>query len=298
MTAELPRGSVAVIGPGRVGTVLAAALAAAGHEIVAVGGGREESRARFLTRFPDATARDDLAEAARGAALVVLTVPDDAVEDVVTRLAVADAVRDGQRVVHVAGSLGVAPLRRASLAGARVAACHPAQTVASAGVDAAILAGAAWAVTAGAEDRPWAHDLVRQVGGVPHDLPEDRRVLYHAALAVASNATAAAVATARQLLLAAGVDEAAAFLSPLVGASVDNVLAHGAVAITGPVRRGDVGTVRRHLDALDADVPLLAEAYRHLARAILAEVRLQLPADQVAGLEAALGAEAGGSWSA
>lgn len=288
MTDVLPAGPVAIVGPGRVGTVLAAALEAAGHEIVAVGGGGEPSRTRFLARFPRAVASEDPAPAAGGAALVVLAVPDDAVERVVTDLALADAVRDGQRVVHVAGSLGVAPLRRASLAGARVAACHPAQTFATAEADAAILLGAAWAVTSAPEDRPWAHALVRQVGGSPYDVPEERRVLYHAGLAAASNATGAAVATARQLLLAAGIGDSRAFLAPLVAASVENVLADGAVAITGPVRRGDAGTVRRHLRALDADLPRVAEAYRHLSRAILAEVRPELSAEQVAGLERAL----------
>ncbi|MGH3443270.1 MAG: NAD(P)-binding domain-containing protein, partial [Nitriliruptorales bacterium] len=110
MDAELRPGPVAIIGPGRVGTVLAAALRSAGHDVVAVGGGREASRERFLARFPDATASAEPAGAARDAALVVLAVPDDVVEEVAGDLAVAEAVRDGQRVVHVAGSLGVAPL--------------------------------------------------------------------------------------------------------------------------------------------------------------------------------------------
>lgn len=289
MAGELPRGPVAVVGPGRVGTVLAAALESAGHDVVAVGGGHEASRARFLRRFPAAAASADPAEASRSGSLVVLAVPDDVVEEVATRLAATDAVGEGQRVVHVAGSLGAAPLRRASLAGARVAACHPAQTVASADADPAVLAGAAWAVTTAPDDRPWAHDLVRQVGGVPHEVPEDRRILYHAALAVASNATGAAVAAARQLLLAAGVEDIGGFLAPLIAASVENVLSDGAVAITGPVRRGDVGTIRRHLRALDADLPRVSHAYRHLARAILAEVRVELSAEQVATIEAALG---------
>ncbi|MGH3441096.1 MAG: DUF2520 domain-containing protein, partial [Nitriliruptorales bacterium] len=172
--------------------------------------------------------------------------------------------------------------------------CHPAQTVVSTDVDPAVLAGIAWAVTASSADRSWAHDLVRQAGGHPHDVPESRRVLYHAALTVASNAVGAAVATARQLLLSAGIGEPGAFLAPLVDASVENATASGAAAITGPVRRGDAGTIRRHLDALDADVPQLAAAYRHLARAILAEVRIELSGEQAAALESTLaGPEAG-----
>ena len=181
----------------------------------------------------------------------------------------ADAFVEGQHVVHVAGSRGLEVLRRASLAGCRVAACHPAQTVPGTRVDPDTFVGAAWAVTCAAADRPWAVDLVEAVGGDAHLVPDDRRVLYHAGLTLGSNAVGAAVAVARQLLVAAQVDDPAAFLGPLVRASVDNVLADGAAALTGPVVRGDTGTVGAHLDRLDADVPSLAAAYRHLSLALL-----------------------------
>lgn len=269
---ELPRGTVAIVGPGRVGTVIAAGLARAGHRIVSSGGGGERSRARFEGRFAGARTTPDPTEAVRGVDLVVLAPPDDHLEAVADRLAVADAVREGQRVVHVSGRAGLAALRRVRLAGARAAACHPAQTVPDPGAEPAVLDGAAWAVTADPGDRGWAHDLVWQLGGSPHDIDEDDRVTYHAALTIGSNAVAAAVAVARRLLLAARVDDPGAFLSPLVRASVDNVLHAGAEAITGPVRRGDVGTIRAHLDGLDRDAPALAAAYRHLSRAILTQV--------------------------
>ncbi|MDP9021479.1 MAG: NAD(P)-binding domain-containing protein, partial [Actinomycetota bacterium] len=135
----LPRGTVAVVGPGRVGTVLVAALRHAGHRITAAAGGSEESRRRFATRFPAAGTGVDPTVAA-GADLIVVATPDDAVADVVAALAgPADALGEGQRVVHVAGSLGLSPLRPARLAGARVAACHPAQTIPSADADPAVL---------------------------------------------------------------------------------------------------------------------------------------------------------------
>lgn len=286
---ELPRGTVAIVGPGRVGTVLAAGLARAGHRVVAAGGGGESSRERFAERFAGARTTPDPTEAARDADLVVLAPPDDHLEEVADRLAAADALREGQRVVHVSGRAGLAALRRVRLSGARAAACHPAQTVPDPGADPEVLDGAAWAVTADRTDRGWAHDLVWQLGGSPHDVDEDDRVTYHAALTIGSNAVAAAVAVARRLLLAARVDDPAAFLSPLVRTSAANVLDAGAEAITGPVRRGDVGTIRAHIDGLDRDAPGLAAAYRLLSRAILTQVGPALDDDRRRAVRDALG---------
>lgn len=283
-THALPRSDVAVIGPGRVGTTLAAALTRAGHRVVAVAGGRPASRERFASHIAGVRLVEEPAEAARRAGLVLVTTPDDVLRDVVTAIALADGFRDGQFVVHTAGSQGLAALERARLGGAHIAACHPAQTFPSGGVDPDAILGAAWAVTAAADDRLWARDLVEQLGGTPHDVPDDVRELYHAGLVVASNAVGAAVAVARQLLLGARVDDPAAFLAPLAHASADNVIARGASALTGPVVRGDVGTVAAHLDRLAADAPHLADAYRHLSQVVLAQVRPALAPEVAARL--------------
>lgn len=293
---RLLRGSAAVIGPGRVGLVLVGALGAAGHRVVATGGGGSRSRERVTATYPQVRAEKDPAAAAAGCDLVLVATPDDTIAGVVRALAVAGAVGEGQHVVHVAGAYGLDPLRPAALAGARIAACHPAQTV-PAGAGPHALDGATWAVTATPADAGWAWDLVRQLHGHPHDVPDDRRVLYHAALSVASNAVGAAVVVARQLLAGARVEDPAAFLAPLVERSVGGALARGADALTGPVVRGDAHTVARHLEALDADVPVLAGAYRHLTEVILSQVSPALEPRQVAALRAALrgGGAAGGS---
>lgn len=286
---RLPTGRVAVVGPGRVGTVLAAALIRAGHRVVAVTGGSAGSRERFVARFAGCRAETEAPRATRAADLVLVTPPDDVLGDVVTAIAAADGFAEGQHVVHTSGAHGLAALDRAALAGARTAACHPAQTVPTGEPDLGALVGAAWGVTARSADRGWAHDLVEQLGGTPYDVPEDRRVLYHAGLAVASNGAGAAVSVARRLLLAAGLDAPQAFLAPLVDASVANVLARGAEALTGPVVRGDLGTVSRHLAALEAETPELADAYRALTRVVLAQVRPVLADETVEGLERLLG---------
>jgi predicted short-subunit dehydrogenase-like oxidoreductase (DUF2520 family) len=282
--------TVAVIGPGRVGTLLATACARAGYRVVAVGGGAAASRDRVVALVAGIRPSETPADAAAGAELILLAVPDDALEAVVTDLAVAGAVGDGKRVVHVAGSRGLDVLQRAGLAGARIAACHPAMTVPAGSTDPDVLIGTAWAVTAAPADRGWAHDLVSALGGDAHDVPDAARTLYHAGLVVGSNAVGAAVAVARQLLLAARIEDPAAFLDPLIRASVRNVLAEGASALTGPVVRGDVGTVERHLAVLDLDLPELAEAYRALGGVILDRVRAALPTESATALDRLLSA--------
>lgn len=267
---------VAIIGPGRVGTLLAGAVARAGFRLVAVGGGTPDARDGLARSVAGSRPCPSSADAARRADLVLICVPDDALEDVATDLAVADAVGPDHRVVHVAGSRGCTPLHRVSLTGARVAACHPAMTVPTGARDPDLLVGVAWAVTAPTPDLGWASELVTALGGDPHVVPEDARALYHAGLALASNAVGAAVATARRLLLAARVDDPGAFLAPLIEASVANVLAAGASALTGPIVRGDVGTVAGHLEVIDRDTPELAEAYRALGLATLSPVRPML----------------------
>lgn len=284
---------VAVIGPGRVGTLLALALRRAGHRLVAVGGGSDPSRRRLVEAVAGARDEASPAEAAVQAELVVLCVPDDALERVASDLAVADAVGPGQRVVHVAGSKGLAPLRRVALTGAGVAACHPAMTIPAGSRDPEVLVGTAWAVTAAPADREWAHDLVGDLGGDAHEVPDTARVLYHAGLVVGANAVGAVVSVARRLLLAARIDDPGAFLAPLIEASATNVLADGAAALTGPVVRGDVGTLQAHLAELERDLPELAEVYRSLASVVLSQVRPGLEPDAAERLQALLGRDAG-----
>ncbi|GGI07766.1 Rossmann-like and DUF2520 domain-containing protein [Egicoccus halophilus] len=279
---------VAVVGPGRVGTLLAVALSRAGHRVVAVAGGSAAARERVGSLVAGVRPLASVTEAAARAQLLVLSVPDDAIEGVVRDLVRDDAIAPGQRVVHVAGARGLAPLDLARRAGAATAACHPAMTVSAGASDPELLHGTAWAVTAAAADRSWAHELVTDLGGDPLDVPEAARGLYHAGLSLGSNAVGAAVAAARQALLGAGIRQPERFLGPLAAASVTNVLDRGAAALTGPVVRGDAGTVARHLEVLHADLPALATTYRHLAAAVLAQATPGLDDDAVAALRAAL----------
>jgi predicted short-subunit dehydrogenase-like oxidoreductase (DUF2520 family) len=264
--------TVAVIGPGRVGTALARALTVAGVRVVAVAGRGAAAVERFVAAVPTATPAP-VADAVRMAQLVLLTVADDELSGVARHVAGADAVSERSRWVHTSGRYGVRVLRPIALAGGHVAACHPAQTFPEPELAVAHLAGCAWAVTVGERDRAWAHELVRRLGGDPVDVDESARVRYHAGLAVGSNGTAAVVSLARDLLLAAGIRAPERFLSPLVTRSAGNAAEHGAAALTGPVRRGDTETVRAHLDDLRTVLPEAIPPYRALAELALAYAR-------------------------
>jgi predicted short-subunit dehydrogenase-like oxidoreductase (DUF2520 family) len=263
---------VCVLGPGRVGTAVAMQLARAGYEVASVAGRGRDALTRFTDRVP--SARVETAEkAAADADLVLLTVPDDELTPLVRALAAADAVAEGSRWVHTSGGHGTGELEPARRAGAAVAACHPAQTFPDPDTGFANLPGAAWAVSAREADLGWARVLVTDLRGTPYTVPDRSRTLYHAGLAVGSNASATVVTMARDLLLGAGVDDPAAFLGPLATTSVAGAAERGAAALTGPVRRGDTGTVARHVAELRETMPETVSVYLELARATLGYAR-------------------------
>lgn len=280
----------AIIGPGRVGTAVAMGLAAAGYRVDAVAGRGHAALAAFAERLPEAVLGATPAEAVRAAELVILAVPDDALEAVVRGLAVADAVPEACRVVHVAGGHGTGVLEPLRLGGASVAACHPAQTFPDPDQGLRSLPGTTWAVTAAAADVGWASVLVTDLRGTPVPVAETNRTLYHAGLAVGANATTSVVTMARDLLLGAGVEDPGAFLGPLVTTAAGNAAQQGAAALTGPVRRGDAGTVAAHLAELRSVLPEVVDAYTALSRLALAQARRAgLDEAAAAGIDAVLG---------
>lgn len=281
--------NVTIIGPGRAGTTLAAALVRAGHRVTDAAGGSEASRNDFARHLAGVRMHTDVLESVADAELILVATPDDRIEQVVDELAAADRLTEGVRVVHVAGARGTEVLRRARASGARVAACHPAQTMPAGPPDPDRLIGATWAVSAAPQDRDWAHQLVSDLGGVAVDVGDEDRILYHAALTVGSNAVGAAVAVARQLLMATGVSEPAQFLRGLVAASAENVLDVGAAALTGPVVRGDIGTLAAHLARLDDELPGLAADYRRLMSVVLSRARPAMEARAAHAVDDVLG---------
>ena len=260
--------SIGVVGAGRVGAVLAAALRAAGHEVVAAAGESDASRGRIEALLPGVAAAKP-SDVARACDLLLLTVPDDMLSNVVTMLSASGAIREGQVVVHTSGRHGLAVLEPAREVGARTVALHPAMTFTGTEVDLPRLAGCVFGVTAAEADRALTEDLVEDLGGRAMWVPEERRTLYHAGLAHGANHLVTLVAEAMEILSAAGADDPAATLRPLLTAALDNALADGDAALTGPIVRGDVETVRAHVAGLVADAPQTLPSYVALAQATI-----------------------------
>jgi predicted short-subunit dehydrogenase-like oxidoreductase (DUF2520 family) len=153
-------------------------------------------------------------------------------------------------------------------------------------VDLQRLDGAAWGVTSDEVLRPVAETLVIEMGGEPSVVAEELRPLYHAGLAFAANHLVTLVTQASDLLQASGVEQPQRMLGPLLGAALDNALRSGDKALTGPVARGDSGTVAAHLQTLTGHAPHTIEAYVALGR-LTAERALAsgvLDVDQAAAL--------------
>lgn len=267
---DLP-GPLVVVGAGRLGLVMAEAVRDAGIPLLGVVARSDAARTRCTAR--GLAVRAD----ATGAAAVVLCVPDDAVA------AAASALPPSVQVVmHTSGCVGLGALAEASVHGAAVGSVHPLMTFTAqdrgsrlAGVPMAITTGDARAHAAGLA-------LVHAVRGIPFDLDGASKPLYHAGASLAANATVALLDAAIACAVAAGMPVAMArnALADLTAAAVDRVRELGPDdALTGPVARGDAGTVRAHRTMLAARAPEHLPLYDATARAVLALVRRRARAD-------------------
>jgi predicted short-subunit dehydrogenase-like oxidoreductase (DUF2520 family) len=259
--------AVGVVSSGRVGAVLGAALTRAGHTVVAASGVSRDSLRRAEELLPGVPLVPP-DEVVRRADLVLLAIPDDVLPGMVRGLAAADALRAGQIVVHTCGAHGVEVLAPAKEHGALPLALHPVMTFTGRAEDLERLVNCCFGVTAGdGDEAAWSvgEALVVEMGAEPVRVPDAARPLYHTALAHGANHLVTLVADAADLLREAGVGDPERMLGPLLAAALDNALRHGDRALTGPVARGDAGTVRAHLRVLAEHAPSMLPTYRALA---------------------------------
>lgn len=271
--------AVGIIGAGKAGTALGAALRRAGHEVVAASAVSDASVGRARVNFPDAVITEP-SQVLRRADLALLTVPDDALPGLVAGLAATGAPVEGRMLAHVSGRYGVSVLEPATRLGGLPLALHPVMTFTGRSDDADRLRGTCFGVTAPDVLRPAAEALVIEMGGEPVFIAEENRDLYHAALAGAANHLITLVAQATDLLKTAGVADPARLLGPLLSASLDNALRFGDAGLTGPVARGDAQTVAAHVSALEAAPSASAAA----VAAYIAMARLTADRALAAGL--------------
>ena len=289
-------GRIGFIGAGKVGTALAALLHARGVNVRAVAGRTTTSSHRMAVaaRLEPGTATSRAATVAHSD-IVFLTVPDDAIGPLCQEIAASGGWREGQGVVHCSGALSSSVLQPAAGLGALVASFHPLQTFASTEAAVAHMPGSTFAIEG---DAPLVEQLDRLallLDGVPIHLTATQKTLYHAAAVMASNYTVTLAALAADLLVGQGIapdtNTALRYLMPLLRGTIDNLDTLGVpAALTGPVARGDAGTVARHLAALDQTAPELAQVYRDLGKSTLpiAAKKSRLARETIESLKQAL----------
>ena len=238
MTAPSGRLGVGIVGAGRVGPVLGAALAGAGHAIVGITAVSQESRDRAEAMLPGVPILP-IPEVIERSELVILAVPEEELATLVDGLAKAGAWQAGQLVRHTVARFGVSVLAPATAAGAIPLALHPALAFTGTSIDLARLRESYCAVTAPTPVQPIGQALAVELGAEPVLVAEADRAAYGEAIATATQFSAAIVGQAIELLDGIGVESPGAVLASLVRSTVDNALSNATTPAFEPLPDDD-----------------------------------------------------------
>ncbi|HEY8104578.1 MAG TPA: DUF2520 domain-containing protein [Gemmatimonadales bacterium] len=254
----------AIVGAGRMGQGIGLGLVAAGWDVLVLA-----RTARPVSPGLEVAVGALTADAVRDRPLVLVATPDDAIAQAAEALAASGGVGRDHVVLHLSGLLDRAALAALERTGAALGSFHPLQSVAESAGAPAQLRGA----FAGIEGDPRAlaagQRVAAALGMTAVPIDSAAKPAYHAGAVLAANYTTALVGVAARLAEAAGVppETAARMYVPLVAGAAANLVDLGAAqALTGPIRRGDTGTIRAHLAALPAE---LRPLYRILGRQAL-----------------------------
>lgn len=219
---------VGIIGAGRVGPIIGAALAGAGHRLEGITSGADQDRVEAILPGVPMLSADEIA---RRSELVILAVPSDQLEDLVLGLAELGAWQAGQIVVHTDPGRGIGVLAPAARQGAIPLAIHPAMVFSGTSVDLRVLPTSYAAVTAPGPALPIAQALAVELGCEPVVVEEDARAMYAEAISTATTFSRSIVEQSVELLQRAGVATPGSYLSALVHSTVDQALAGAAPSI-------------------------------------------------------------------
>ena len=254
---------IGFIGTGTVGTALAVRLAEKGYPIVAVASRSRSSAQRLASMVAGCHIYSDGQAVANAAQLIFITTPDDAIAPVAAQL----NWHSGQSVVHSSGAFSLDILEPAGRAGSQVGGFHPLQTFASVTYAIENLPGSTFALEAEEPLLSTLKELAGALDGHWIELRAGDKVIYHVAAVFACNYLVTIVKLATDLWQTFGISssEAVRALLPLLGGTLNNLdnvgLPH---CLTGPISRGDLGTIRKHILALKEAAPSLLPAYREL----------------------------------
>ena len=269
--------NVVIVGPGRMGLALGAALmlARAVDRLIFYGRSMEPPpHPIFEPAALTAEYRIGPHPVPAGTTILILAVPDSALAEVAYDLALAGQAPLGCAAFHLSGALSTQVLAPLHSAGYTVGSIHPLQAVADPWMSADRLMGSAFAIAGEPAAIAAARRVVDALAGRPLVIPPSRRPIYHAAAVAASNYLVALVSFSVRLMEEAGVpeEEAVPALLPLIRGTLDNLEKLGVpAALTGPVPRGDIDTVRLHLTRLSEEDRML---YCALGRELLRLSRL------------------------
>jgi len=278
------------IGAGTVGTALAARLSGRDYPVVAVSSLSRSSAQRLAQAAGGCRVFDSSQAVADNTELVFITTPDDAIASVVSEV----NWRPGQSVVHCSGADSTDILQPAKEAGAKVGAFHPLQTFASLRQAMENIPGSTFALEAEEPLLNILKDMSVALDGHWVELKASDKVLYHAAAVLACNYMVTLTKLATDLWQAFDVpqEKATKALVPLLRGTLHNIETIGIPnCLTGPIARGDIGTINKHLDVLKATAPDLVSTYRELGRQTIpiALAKGKIDQSQARKLQAILG---------
>jgi predicted short-subunit dehydrogenase-like oxidoreductase (DUF2520 family) len=259
------------VGAGRVGGALALALSERGYPIAGIASRDIASAEELKNKVRAHSAGSDASACSKTADILFLTVPDGAIKTVCDGIAGKAGFRKGQVVAHTSGALGTGALVAAKMYGVSTLAFHPLQSFGSKGENSQ-MAGIYFVLQGDGEAIEVGKELAHALDGFPVVLEEKAKPLYHAGASLLSNGLVALVKEGTEAFKKAGVasEDALAMSLPLLRGTLLHIEQVGVNdALTGPIERGDVETVKAHLKALGDDYPEGLPFYRALGKAIL-----------------------------
>ena len=290
--------TVAIIGAGRVGSSLGFLLTRAGYTVTAVVARTEESAEKAQAFIGAGKALTDVVQAATTADVVFITTPDRAIKTVCEAIASSGGFRPGMLVVHTSGAHTLDLLASARESGAYRAVIHPLQSIPSRELGVKNIPGSYFRLEADSEALLFVRALVKALEGIELEMPgwlpdKSSPALYHAGAVAVSNFFVALVDFGLCFYQALGADkkEALKAVLPLIKGTLANIESAGIPdALTGPIVRGDVETVRDHMSAMRTRAPELLDLYRELAKhtIIIAQERRALSPDVLQALSGAV----------
>ncbi|MEW6687355.1 MAG: DUF2520 domain-containing protein [Candidatus Edwardsbacteria bacterium] len=260
---------VSIIGAGRVGTALAVLLSRRGYKIVGVSDESLEVAKSCADQASCSLGTTDSAEVCQGADIILITTPDSVLQGIAEGIAAKKGFKKGQFVIHTSGLLSSKVLSPARFFGAYTLSMHPIQTFAKISGEIPSLAGTYFVLEGDSVAIEQGKQIVADLDGFAVTIPPEAKMLHHTACSLTSNYLVTLLFLAQTIYEKIGIseDDSEKMLLPLLKGTIKNIEELGVQnALTGPIERGDLETVKKHLEVLETNLPELLKLYKELGR--------------------------------